>query len=81
MGSVGDRRLLLGYDDEPVAIGEITEAPVVAAREIDLAFAQDEGEGFASVEEWRLAHEEFFEQSIGAETEIVAVRFRVTERL
>jgi uncharacterized protein YhfF len=81
VGRVGDRRVLLGYDDEPVAIVEITEARVVPAREIDVAFAHDEGEGFDSVEDWRLAHEEFFEQSIGAETEIVAVRFRVTERL
>jgi uncharacterized protein YhfF len=81
VGSAGDRRVLLGYDDDPVAIVEITEARVVPAREIDLAFAEDEGEGFASVEEWRLAHERFFEQTIGAETEIVAVRFRVTERL
>ena len=81
VGSVGDRRVLLGYDDEPVAIVEITEARVVPAHELDLAFAQDEGEGFASVEEWRLAHEEFFEQPIAAETAIVAVRFRVTERL
>jgi uncharacterized protein YhfF len=81
VGQVGDRRVLLGYEDEPVAIVEITEARVVPAQEIDVDFARDEGEGFASVEEWRVAHERFFEQAITGETQIVAVRFRVTERL
>jgi hypothetical protein len=32
----------------------------VLAGEIELQFARDEGEGFESVEEWRLAHERFF---------------------
>ena len=79
--TVGDRRMLLGYDEEPVAVVEVTESRVVAAGEIDEAFARDEGEGFASVEEWRIAHERFFEQPIGPDTAIVAVRFRVLERL
>jgi uncharacterized protein YhfF len=81
VGQVGDRRVLLGYEDEPVAVVEITEARIVPAREIDVTFARDEGEGFVSVEDWRLAHERFFEQAITPETEIVAVRFRVTDRL
>jgi uncharacterized protein YhfF len=80
-GAVGDRRVLLGYDDEPVAAVEITESRVLPAVEIDESFARDEGEGFHSVEDWRLAHECFFERPIGPETQIVAVRFRVTERL
>lgn len=79
--TVGDRCVLLGYDEEPVAVVEVTESRVVAAGEIDEAFARDEGEGFASVEEWRIAHERFFEQPIGPDTAIVAVRFRVLERL
>jgi len=41
----------------------------------------DEGEGFESVDDWRLAHERFFEQPIEPETQIVALRFRVVERL
>jgi uncharacterized protein YhfF len=79
--TVGDRCVLLGYDDEPVAVVEVTESRVVAAGEIDEAFARDEGEGFASVEEWRIAHERFFERPIDPDTAIVAVRFRVLERL
>jgi uncharacterized protein YhfF len=75
----GMRYTLLGYDDEPVGIVEVTEARVVPAAEIDEAFARDEGEGFESVEEWRLAHERFFERAIGPETLIEAVRFRLVE--
>ena len=79
--TVGDRCALLGYDDEPVAVVEVTESRVVPAAEIDESFARDEGEGFESVEDWRLAHERFFGQTIGPETPIVAVRFRVVEEL
>ncbi|HSC50600.1 MAG TPA: ASCH domain-containing protein [Gaiellaceae bacterium] len=80
-GRPGDRCLLLGFDDEPVGIVELTEVRVVPAREIDLRFARDEGEGFESVEEWREAHERFFEQPLTHDTQIVAVRFRLVERL
>jgi len=80
-GRAGDRLALLGFDDEPVGIVELTEVRVVPAAEIDLQFARDEGEGFESVEEWREAHERFFEQPIREDTPIVAVRFRLVERL
>jgi uncharacterized protein YhfF len=80
-GRPGDRCLLLGFDDEPVGIVELTEVRVVSAGEIDLQFARDEGEGFESVEQWREAHERFFEQPIRAETPIVATRFHLVERL
>lgn len=76
----GDRFLLHGYDDAAVAVVEVTEARVAPAGAIDVAFARDEGEGFESVEDWRLAHERFFEQPIEAATPIVALRFRVVER-
>jgi uncharacterized protein YhfF len=79
--NAGDRYALRDYDDLPVAIVEVTEGRVVAASEIDLDFARDEGEGFVSVEEWRLAHERFFQQPIEPDTKIVTVRFRVVEQL
>jgi uncharacterized protein YhfF len=63
------------------AVVEVTESRVVPAREIDLQFARDEGEGFESLEDWRKAHERFFEQRIAPETPIEAIRFRVVERL
>lgn len=77
----GRRYLLEDYDDEPVAIVEVTEARIVPAAEIDLQFARDEGEGFESVEDWRVAHERFFGREIRPDTEIVAIRFRVVERV
>jgi uncharacterized protein YhfF len=80
MGNPGDRCLLVGFDDEPVAIVELTEVRVVPAGKIDLQFAREEGEGFESVEAWREAHERFFEQPID-DTPIVATRFRLVERL
>ena len=77
----GDRFLLEGFDEEPIAIVEVTEARVVPASEIDVQFARDEGEGFESVDDWRVAHETFFGRPIRPETEIVAIRFRVVEVL
>ena len=60
---------------------ELTEVEVVPAGQLDLQFARDEGEGFESVEDWREAHERFFDQPIHADTQIVAIRFRLVERL
>ena len=78
---VGQRLALLGFDDEPVAIVEVTEARVIPAGEIDVQFARDEGEGFETVEDWREAHERFFERPLPDDTLIDAIRFRVVERL
>jgi len=77
----GERLALLGFDDEPVGVVEVTEVRVVPAGEIDVQFARDEGEGFESVEDWRLAHEQFFERPIPDDTPIVAIRFRLVETL
>jgi uncharacterized protein YhfF len=75
----GERYALLGYDDEPVGVVELTEARVVPASDIDEQFARDEGEGFESVEDWRVAHEHFLEQPIEPDTPMEAVRFRLVE--
>jgi uncharacterized protein YhfF len=60
---------------------ELTEKRIVPAKEIDVQFARDEGEGFESVDDWHEAHERFFGQPIHKDTPIVAVRFRLVERL
>jgi uncharacterized protein YhfF len=78
---VGARYVVEDERGTPRAIVEVTEARVIPASEVDLAFARDEGEGFESVEDWRTAHERFFEQPIERDTLIEAVRFRVMERL
>jgi uncharacterized protein YhfF len=77
----GDRFVLDGFDEEPLAVVEVTDARVVPASQIDVQFARDEGEGFETVEDWRIAHEKFFDRTIEPETEIVAIRFRVVEVL
>jgi uncharacterized protein YhfF len=78
---IGDRYIVEDENGRPRAIVEVTEARVMPASEIDLDFARDEGEGFESVEDWRVAHERFFERPIEPDTLIEAVRFRVVERL
>jgi uncharacterized protein YhfF len=77
----GTRFALLDYDDRPVGIVEVTESRVLPASEIDEQFARDEGEGFESIEEWRVAHERFFDRPIEPDTPILAERFRLVERL
>jgi uncharacterized protein YhfF len=78
---VGDRFRLEDELGRTRAIVEVTEVRLLPAGEIDRGFARDEGEGFESVEDWREAHERFFERSIGDDTLIDAIRFRVVERL
>ena len=78
---VGSRYVLEDAAGTPRAIVEVTEVRVVPAGEIDLPFVRDEGEGFESVEDWRTAHERFFEQPIAPDTLIEAIRFRIVERL
>jgi uncharacterized protein YhfF len=79
--AVGARYVVEDENGAPRAIVEVTEARVIPAAEIDLQFARDEGEGFESVEDWRAAHERFFEQPVEPDTLIEAVRFRMVDRL
>jgi uncharacterized protein YhfF len=80
--NVGDRFVLLGYEDEPVATVETTEARLLRVADVDLAFARDEGEGFETVADWRRAHEAFWaDHAIDDDTLVVAERFRLVERL
>ena len=58
--TVGERFRLIDENDRPVGIIETTEVYVSTIGEVDLPFAIEEGEGFASVAEWRAAHEDFW---------------------
>jgi uncharacterized protein YhfF len=81
MPQVGERLLLVGWDDEPVGVVETTEVRVVPAGKIDLQLARDEGEGFGSVADWRAAHERFWaDRVISDETPVVCERFRLIAR-
>jgi uncharacterized protein YhfF len=79
--AAGHRFILQGFAGEPVAVIEIVEARVIAASAIDVQFVRDEGEGVETVEDWRKAHERFLGRAIAPETMIVALRFRVVERV
>jgi uncharacterized protein YhfF len=58
--AVGERLLLIDAQDAVVGIIETTEVRVTTIGAVDLAFALEEGEGFASVADWREAHERFW---------------------
>jgi uncharacterized protein YhfF len=90
---VGDRSVVVDSDERPVAVIEVTEVRVVRVADVDLQFAVDEGEGFASVAEWRAAHERFWRSpelraalgepdvAVTDDTPVVAERFRLVETL
>jgi uncharacterized protein YhfF len=83
---VGEREVVVDSAERPVAVIETTEVRVLPIREIDLAFAREEGEGFETVAEWREAHESFWasylpDVQVDDTTLVVAVRFRLVEIL
>ncbi|MFE3610040.1 ASCH domain-containing protein [Streptomyces goshikiensis] len=89
----GERSLLLDSAERAVAVVEVTDVRVVRLAEVDLRHALDEGEGYASVAEWRASHEEFWhsapirealgdpEYTVDDDTLVVMERFRVLTRL
>jgi uncharacterized protein YhfF len=90
---VGDRQAVVDSAGRRVGVIETTEVRVVPVREIDDAFARDEGEGMTTVGEWRRAHERFWtgeemrrlfggtSPMITDDTLVVAERFRLVARL
>jgi uncharacterized protein YhfF len=54
------RLALVDSDGEPVGVVEIVSVDVIRLGDADLQLALDEGEGFRSVAEWRVAHEHFW---------------------
>ena len=91
--TAGERSVVVDSDDRPVGIIEATEVRVVRLADVDLAHAVDEGEGHTTVAEWRDGHERFWHSeemrsaledpdfTVDDDTLVVAVRFRLVERL
>jgi uncharacterized protein YhfF len=87
--AAGERRDVLDSDDNPVAVIETTAVDVIRLGDVDLNVAQEEGEGFESVAEWRQAHERFWTDEVmprlpatmagplNDDAQIVVVRFRL----
>ncbi|MCX4678327.1 ASCH domain-containing protein [Streptomyces sp. NBC_01433] len=90
---VGERSALIDSQGREVAVVEVTGVRVLPLGGIGLQHALDEGEGYASVAEWRVEHERFWhsaemrealgdpEFTVDDDTMIVAERFRVVELL
>ncbi|MGI5483658.1 ASCH domain-containing protein [Streptomyces lavendofoliae] len=88
----GERSALIDSGGREVAVVEVTEVRVLPLGEVDLTHALDEGEGYASVAEWRDGHERFWhgagmrralgdpDFTVDDSTMVVAERFRVVER-
>jgi uncharacterized protein YhfF len=92
-GTPRERELVVDSAGRGVAVIELVEVDVRRMGDVDLQFAIDEGEGFASVAEWYAAHLAFFTSDemtaalgdppvdVDDDTPVVCTRFRVVERL
>jgi uncharacterized protein YhfF len=56
----GDREVVIDSAGEPVALIEIVTVRVLRVGDVDLAHALGEGEGYASVADWRAGHEAYW---------------------
>jgi uncharacterized protein YhfF len=85
----GERQVVIDSAGSPVGVVETTAVRVMRLAEVDLDHALGEGEGHASVEEWRAGHEEFWHSAemreamedpaftVGDDTLVVAQEFRL----
>jgi uncharacterized protein YhfF len=84
----GDREVVIDSAGEPVALIEIVTVRLLRVGDVDLAHALGEGEGYASVADWRAGHEAFWHSdamreyvgdpafTVNDDTLAVAVAFR-----
>ena len=87
----GLREVVVESGGRPVAVIETTTVRVVRLADVDLGHVLGEGEGFASVAEWRAGHERFWHSAgmrralddpaftVGDDTLVVASEFRLIE--
>lgn len=90
---VGERQVVVDSAGQGRAVIEITGVRQVRLADVDLWHALDEGEGYATVAQWRRGHEEFWHSeamrealgdpgfSVTDDTELVLERFRLVARL
>jgi uncharacterized protein YhfF len=87
----GLRQVVIDSGANPVAVIETTAVRVMRLGDVDLAHVLGEGEGYASVAEWRAGHEHFWHSAdvrgalgdpdftVDDETLVVAQAFRLAE--
>jgi uncharacterized protein YhfF len=85
----GGRQVVIDSAGRPVGVIETTAVRVMRLAEVGLDHALGEGEGYASVEEWRVGHEQFWHSAemrqaledpaftVGDDTLVVAQEFRL----
>ena len=56
----GDREVVVDSAGEPVTVIEIVAVRVIRVGDVDLRHALGEGEGYATVADWRAGHEDFW---------------------
>ena len=87
----GERQVVIDSSGRPVGVIETTAVRVMRLAEVDLDHALGEGEGYASVAEWRAGHEDFWHSAemrqamgdpaftVGDDTLVVAQAFRLIQ--
>ena len=76
----GERQVLLGPDGAATAIVEVTRVETHRFIDVPWEFANDEGEGFTSIEHWRAGHRSFYEHEgviVSDDSLFVCVWFRI----
>jgi uncharacterized protein YhfF len=87
---VGSRGTVVDSDERPVLVIETTAVEIARLGDVPLAHAVDEGEGFTTLTEWRVAHEAYWDSEevraglppgfrLDDATEVVLERFRVVD--
>ncbi len=80
---VGRRDVVLDGAGRPAAVIETVEITYRRFDEVDATFARDEGEGEATLEQWRHDHETYFRRNGGfsPDMDLLCERFRLVEIL
>lgn len=84
LDEVGERQALVDGDGKAVAILEVTRIERVRFAEVTREFADAEGEGFTSIDDWRDGHRDFWTEAgvaVDDDTEVVCIWFEVVEDL
>jgi uncharacterized protein YhfF len=79
---IGERLALLGDEGECVGVIEVTAVEVTAFGDVTWEHARAEGEGDASLEEWRTGHRRFWSHEgarVEDDTAVVCVAFRLVK--
>jgi uncharacterized protein YhfF len=79
---VGELLVLVDDDAEAIATLRVTDVVVRRFDDVPWEFAQAEGEGFTSIEDWRDGHRRFWSRDgvdVNDDTRVVCVQFDVVD--